>query len=135
MTNPSYEVKRASDFTESPSLSAIVYSKKGGGKTSFAASGGDRTVMIFVGAGISGMKTIQSPWFKENIGTNPFIEEVHEELNSKGMPKDKATLFDQITKKFDWWLENRIDDWDTMVLDDIANTRKAAMYKGFEVSN
>ena len=128
------EVKRASDFTESPSLSAIVYSKKGGGKTSFAASGGDRTVMIFVGAGISGMKTIQSPWFKENIGTNPFIEEVHEELNSKGMPKEKATLFDQITKKFDWWLENRIDDWDTMVLDDIANTRKAAMYKGFEIN-
>ena len=133
MTNPSYEVKRVSDLADTPNLSAIVYSKKGGGKTSFAASGGDRTVFIFVGAGISGMKTLQSPWFKKEIGTNPFVEEVHEELNEKRMPK-KATLFDQITRKFDWWLENRIDDWDTMVLDDIANTRKAAMFKGFEIN-
>ena len=127
------EAKRVSDLTDISTLSAIVYSKKGGGKTSFAASGGDRTVFIFVGAGISGMKTLQSPWFKEKIGTNPFAEEIHEELDRNRMPK-KATLFDQITRKFDWWLENRIDDWDTMVLDDIANTRKAAMFKGFEIN-
>ncbi|KKL61072.1 hypothetical protein LCGC14_2198990 [marine sediment metagenome] len=133
MTNPSYETKRVSDLTDTPILSGIVYGQKGCGKTSFAASGGDRTVFIFVGAGITGMKTLQSPWFKKEIGTNPFVEEIHEELNEKRMPK-KVTLFDQITRKFDWWLENRIDDWDTMVLDDIANTRKAAMYKGFEIN-
>ena len=133
MTNPSYETKRVSDLTDTPTLSGIIYSKKGCGKTSLAASGGDRTVFIFVGAGITGMKTLQSPWFKEKVGTNPFVDEVHEELNEKRMPK-KATLLDQITKKFDWWLENRIDDWDTMVLDDIANTRKAAMFKGFEIN-
>ncbi len=127
------EVKRVSDLVESPNLSALIYSQKGGGKTSFAATAGDRTVFVFVGAGISGMKTLQSPWFKEKIGTNPFVEEIHEELDSKRMPK-KATLFNQITKKFDWWLDNRIDDWDTMVLDDIANTRKAAMFKGFEIN-
>jgi len=133
MTNPSYEVKRVSDLTDTPNLSAVVYGQKGCGKTSFAASGGDRTVFVFVGAGISGMKTLQSPWFKKEIGTNPFVEEIHEELDKKRMPI-KVTLFDQITRKFDWWLENRIDDWDTMVLDDIANTRKAAMFKGFEIN-
>lgn len=137
MTNPMHvrpiEAKRISDLTDISTLSAIIYSLKGGGKTSFAATAGDRTVFVFVGAGISGAKTLKSPWFKKEIGTNPFVEEIHEELDLKRMPK-RATLFDQITKKFDWWLDNRIDDWDTMVLDDIANTRKAAMFKGFEIN-
>lgn len=114
-------------------LSAIIYGKKGCGKTSLAASGGDRTVFIFVGAGISGSKTLRSDWFKKKFGTNPFTVELHEELDSKRMPK-KATLFNQITYAIDWWLENRIDDWDTVVIDDMANTRKAAMFKGFEIN-
>ena len=133
MTSPPFEVKRASDLKESPNLSALIYSKKGGGKTTLAASGGDRTVFIFAGAGISGAKTLQSPWFKEKVGTNPFIVELHEELNEKRLPK-KATLLDQITHAIDWWLKNRLDDWDTMVVDDAANTRKAAMFKGFEIN-
>ncbi|KKN09062.1 hypothetical protein LCGC14_1050490 [marine sediment metagenome] len=133
MTNPSYEGKRALDLPDTATLSAIVYGKKGCGKTSLAASGGDRTVFIYAGAAISGAKTIRSPWFKDKFGTNPFIVELHEDLNEKRMPK-KATLFDQVTKAMDWWLENRIDDWDTMVIDDAANTRKAAMFKGFEIN-
>jgi len=133
MTNPSYEGKKASDLPDTATLSAIVYGKKGCGKTSFAASGGDRTVMIYPGAGISGAKTLRSPWFKKEIRTDPFVVELHEDLNEKRMPK-KATLFDQITRAIDWWLKNRIDDWDTMVIDDVANTRKAAMFKGFEIN-
>ena len=133
MTNPSYEGKRALDLPDTATLSAIVYGKKGCGKTSLAASGGDRTVFIYAGAAISGAKTIRSPWFKDKFGTNPFIVELHEDLNEKRMPK-KATLFDQVTKAMDWWLENRIDDWDTMVIDDAANTRKAAMFKEFEIN-
>lgn len=128
-----FEVKRALDLPDTATLSAIVYGKKGCGKTSFAASGGDRTVFIYPGAGISGAKTLRSPWFKEEIGTNPFVVELHEDLNEKRMPK-KATLFDQITRAIDWWLKNRIDDWDTMVIDDVANTRRAAMFKGFEIN-
>jgi len=128
-----FEVKRALDLPDTTSLSAIVYGKKGCGKTSLAASGGDRTVMIYPGSGISGAKTIRSPWFKKEIGTNPFVVELHEDLNENRMPK-KATLFDQITRAIDWWLENRIDDWDTMVVDDVSNTRKAAMFKGFEIN-
>ena len=128
MTSPT----RISDLTAIPTLSAMIYGQKGCGKTAFAATAGDRTVFVFVGAGISGAKTLKSPWFKDKFGTNPFVEEIHEELDEKRMPK-KATLFDQITRKFDWWLE-RSDDWDTMVLDDIANTRKAAMFKGFEIN-
>ena len=49
MTNPSYEVKRVSDLADTPNLSAIVYSKKGGGKTGIGKSSkkkGGRTVNI-----------------------------------------------------------------------------------------
>lgn len=128
------EIRRISDITESPSLSAMIYGEKGCGKTSFAATAGDRTVFTFVGAGVSGRKTLKSSWFKEKIGTDPFIEELHEKFNSKGMP-EKVTLLNQITKTFDRWLEpDRINEWDTMVLDDIANTRKATMWRGFEIN-
>ena len=127
------EAKRVSDLVDIPTLSAMIYGQKGCGKTAFAATAGDRTVFVFVGSGISGVKTLKSPWFKDTFGTNPFIEEIHEVLDEKRMPV-RATLFDQITRKVDWWLDNRIDDWDTMVLDDIANTRKAAMFKGFEIN-
>ncbi len=132
-SDPGFEVRRALDLPDTTTLSAIVYGKKGCGKTTLAASGGDRTVMIYPGAGISGAKTIRSPWFKKEIRTNPFVVELHEELNEKRLPKE-VTLFDQITKAIDWWLENRIDDWDTMVIDDVANTRKAAMFKGFAIN-
>ncbi len=132
-SDPGFEVRRALDLPDTTTLSAIVYGQKGCGKTTLAASGGDRTVMIFPGAGISGVRTIRSPWFKQKFGTNPLTVELHEELNEKRLPK-KATLFDQITRAIDWWLENRIDDWDTMVIDDITNTRKAAMFKGFEIN-
>ncbi|KKL05009.1 hypothetical protein LCGC14_2610360 [marine sediment metagenome] len=127
------EVKRVSDLTDISTLGAMIYGQKGCGKTSFAATAGDRTVFVFVGAGITGVKTLKSPWFKEKFGTNPFVDEIHEKLDGKRMPV-KATLFDQITKRFDWWLENRSDDWDTIVLDDITNTRKATMFKAFEIN-
>jgi len=130
---PPFEIRKVSDIPVGTNLSAILYGKKGCGKTTFAASAGDRTVFMYTGAGISGAKTLMSPWFKEKFGTNPFIVELHEELDSNRMPK-KATLLDQLTKGIDWWLENRIDDWDTMVIDDAANTRKAAMFKGFEIN-
>jgi len=68
-----------------------------------------------------------------DINMIQFLEQFMEDLNEKRMPK-KATLFDQICKAIDWWLENRIDDWDTMVIDDVSNSRKAAMFKGFEIN-
>ena len=106
-SDPPFEVRRALDLPDTTTLSAIVYGKKGCGKTTLAASGGDRTVMIYPGAGISGAKTIRSPWFREKIRTNPFVVELHEELNEKRLPK-KVTLFDQITRAIDWWFRKRI---------------------------
>jgi hypothetical protein len=125
--------KRMSDMMADPVLSALVYGQKGCGKTWFAGTAGDRNLFITVGNSISGLKTLKSPLFKEKVGADPFVVELHEELNAQRMPI-KATLLDQVCKTIDDWLEKRHDDFDTVTIDDATNTRRAAMFKGFEIN-
>lgn len=114
-------------------LSALVYGEKGCGKTWFAGTAGDRNLFITVGNSLSGLKTLKSPMFREKVGADPFVIELHEELNEKRMPV-KATLLDQVTIVIDEWLEKRFDDFDTVTVDDATNMRRAAMFKGFEIN-
>lgn len=124
---------KASQLIVDPNLSALVYGAKGCGKTWFAGTAGDRNLFITVGNSISGLKTLRSPLFKEKVGADPFVVELHEILNEKRMP-EKATLLDQVCDTIDWWLENRTDEFDTVTIDDATNTRRAAMFKGFEIN-
>lgn len=134
MTTTGAEVaKRMSDLTADPVISALIYGQKGCGKTWFAGTAGDRNLFITVGNSISGLKTLRSPLFKEKVGADPWVVELHEELDEKRMPI-KATLLDQVCVTIDDWLEKRSDDFDTVTIDDATNTRKAAMFKGFEVN-
>ncbi len=126
-------IRRISDLASNICLSAIIYGQKGSGKSWFAATAGDRTVFFTVGSSISGLKTINSPLFQEKVGTNPYFEEIHEVLNKQRTPI-KATVFDNLCRKIDWWIDNKLDDFDTVVIDDVTNTRKAAMFKGFEIN-
>lgn len=125
--------KRMSDLTADPVVSALIYGQKGCGKTWFAGTAGDRNLFITVGNSISGLKTLRSPLFKEKVGANPWVVELHEVLDEKRMPI-KATLLDQVCVTIDEWLEKRSDDFDTVTIDDATNTRRAAMFKGFEVN-
>lgn len=125
--------KLSSMSTVIATLSALVYGAKGCGKTWFAGTAGDRNLFITVGNSITGLKTLRSPLFKEKVGADPFVVELHEELDEKRMPI-KATLLDQVCVTIDEWLEKRPDDFDTVTIDDATNTRRAAMFKGFEVN-
>jgi len=125
--------KRMSEMMADPTLSALVYGQKGCGKTWFAGTAGDRNLFITVGNSITGLKTLRSPLFREKVGADPWVVELHEELDEKRMPK-KATLLDQVCVTIDEWLEKRPDDFDTVTIDDATNTRRAAMFKGFEVN-
>jgi hypothetical protein len=114
-------------------LSALVYGKKGCGKTWFAGTAGDRNLFITAGNSVTGVKTLQSPEFQEKVGANPFVVELHEELDENRMPK-KATLMDQVCDTIDWWLANRGDEFDTVTVDDATNVRRAALFKGFAIN-
>ncbi len=124
---------KVSSLTISECLSALIYGAKGCGKTWFAGTAGDRNLFITVGNSITGLKTLRSPAFKDAVGADPWVVELHEELDEERMPV-KATLLDQVCDTIDWWLANRHDDFDTVTIDDATNTRKAAMYKGFEIN-
>ena len=126
-------VRRVSDLELNDCLSAIIYSLKGAGKTWFAGTAGDRTVFFTIGSSITGLKTLRSPLFREKVESNPFVEEIHEKLNKKRVP-EKATAFDNLCRRIDWWTENRLDDFDTVVIDDCTNTKRSALYKGFEIN-
>jgi len=146
MTNPGARIQKAegdialammgskvSSLTISECLSALVYGAKGCGKTWFAGTAGDRNLFITVGNSISGLKTLRSPAFRDAVGADPFVIELHEKLNENRMPI-KATLLDQVCATIDWWLANRDEDFDTVTIDDATNTRRAAMFKGFEIN-
>jgi hypothetical protein len=124
---------RLSDMKKSVCLSALVYGKKGCGKTWFAGTAGDRNLFITAGNSVTGVKTLQSPEFQEKVGANPFVVELHEELDENRMPK-KATLMDQVCDTIDWWLANRGDEFDTVTVDDATNVRRAALFKGFAIN-
>ena len=121
--------KASEIFVDTP-ISAMIYGQKGCGKTWFAGTAGDRNLFITVGNSLSGLKTLRSPLFKEKVGADPWVVELHEELDATRMPK-KATLLDQVCDTIDEWLAERSDDFDTVTVDDATNTRRAALYKGF----
>ncbi len=124
---------RASELLVDPNVSALIYGQKGCGKTWFAGTAGNRNLFITVGNSLSGLKTLRSPLFKEKVGADPWVVELHEELDETRMPI-KATLLDQVALAIDEWLEKRSDDFDTVTVDDATNMRKAAMFKGFEIN-
>lgn len=100
----------------------LLFGAAGRGKTFWAAGVSDRTVIITDGNGIS---TLRSPMFKEKVGTDPMILEISPDKDPLS-----PTAFDQIRNLIDALFADNINDFDTLIIDDIDFTREAAMAKG-----
>lgn len=119
------------DLQPGESVISLVYGASGVGKTPFAGSAGSRVLYIDTG---HGLETLLSPKFRYKYPNhNPYIVQIYEVFDAKGNPSAQA--FDKIGDTIDWWLDNRYDDFDTIVVDEMSAARKMAMYKGLTVSS
>lgn len=113
-------------------LTFLVYGESGTGKTEFAASYGDRTLFIDIGAGT---ETMRSPGFIKRKGKfNGLYINLVENLGKGGF-FEKATMFDEVCDAMDEGLEKYKDDFDLVVIDDVSAFRRGAMNKALEISS
>lgn len=129
-TTPPVQSFNLHDMSPGESVIAMVYGPSGVGKTPFAGSAGSRTLYIDTG---HGLETLLSPKFRTKYPNhNPYIVPIYEVFDKDGVPKAEA--FDKIGDTIDWWIDNRYDDFDTIVIDEMSATRKLGMHKGITIS-
>ena len=105
----------------------FLYGANGTGKTAWAAAAGDRTIVITTRNGIA---TLKSKWWREKYGVDPFIQEMKPD-DSPTAPK----FFDSMRNLIDGFLApDKINEWDTIVLDDLNELRIAARNKAIELN-
>lgn len=123
-------VQNAQDYFKNDPLILLAYGGSGTGKTQFAGSFGDRTLIIDL---TGGLKTLNAPAFTNIYGKfNGLILPIREEND---LSKKPPTVIDRISDAIDWMLDNRGDEFDTIVIDDCANLRVAAMQMAMQVNS
>jgi hypothetical protein len=109
-------------------VTLLLYGNSGTGKTFFVGSAGDRTLII---SPSNGLATLKSKLFKDTFKSNPFIEEIPEEVFSE--LKGGAKSYDLYSDIIERYLDNHKDEIDTIVVDDATAFRRYAMNKALEM--
>lgn len=124
---------RLSELKPGETITALVYGGSKVGKTWFAGTTGSRTLYISTGDGID---TVNSPLFKEkNPGFDPIVVDIREKLGITGIPlAGIAEAFDAMCDAIDYALVHFLDQFDTIVVDELSATRRHALFKGLELS-
>ncbi len=105
----------------------MLYGAAGTGKTFWAAGAGDDWIVL---TDRNGIITLKSKLFKDKVGTDPFIVELHPD-DSPTMPK----MFDTLRNQIDGLLAPATkNDWSGIIIDDINSTRIAARNKAIELN-
>lgn len=115
------ELHKLSERTKVEGTCMLLFGAAGRGKT-FWASGADRAIIITDGNGIS---TLRSPDFKRLVNTDPVLIEISPDKDPL-----RPTAFDQTRNLIDELFTNNLNDFDTLILDDVDFIREAAMAKG-----
>ncbi len=117
---------RLSDHKTDEAVTALIYGASGSGKTFLAGTVGNDALIVTPS---NGAATLKSPLFRQLVGTNPYLEIVHEEP----MP-EKATGFDLVSDIVDRYLKEKRNEIKTIVVEDSTNLRRMAMNKGLELN-
>lgn len=115
---------KLSTIPKGEAVSVLNYGNAKTGKTFFAGTAGDRSLFISNGDGHS---TLQSKFFKDKIGTDPFIEIVGTDDIVKG-----ATAFRKIAELIEQNVKNT--EIDTIIVDDASRHVQASMLMAMEIN-
>lgn len=123
------EIQSAQEFFKDDPILMLLYGGSGTGKTHFAGTFGDRTLIINLTGGI---KTLNAPKFTEIYGKfNGIVATITE---GNDLSKQAPTVINQINDTIDEMLMKHGDDFDTIVIDDCANLRVAAMNLALQIN-
>jgi hypothetical protein len=130
MTKTKYTppIVSASEYKPSESITALIYGPTKSGKTFFAGSfNSPRTVYINIGAGIA---TLYSPLAIEQYGKPEFqLINIIEDFEN---PK----MYMEVSETLNYFFEpDRLDTFDTIIIDDASAMNYAAMNQGMTVSD
>lgn len=119
---------RLDELPKGNSVILLIYGAAGQGKSDFLGTTGDRTV-VFVAEGRLGQWKTDD--FKKRRGNwNPFTEIITEELQ----PFGGAKALDELTKRVNYYFDNKLDEFDTICLDGATAFRRFAFNKGLDLS-
>ncbi len=111
---------KLSELQLTESLIILLYGPPGFGKTDFAGSAGSRNVII---TDLNGMVTLKNPSFKKRFPeSDPFVEVIKADVDPA-----KAEAYDMMVKRINYWFEARLNDFDTITIDDVDFLRASAM--------
>jgi hypothetical protein len=120
-------LKRISEDKHIEGTCMMLYGAAGTGKTFWSAGAGDDWIVM---TDRNGIITLKSKLFKDKVGTDPFIVELHPD-DTPTMPK----MFDALRNQIDSLLAPATkNDWSGIVIDDINSTRIAARNKAIELN-
>lgn len=123
-------IQSLSELSNDDPLLLLLYGGSGTGKTYFAGTFGDRTLIINL---THGLRTLSSPKFTNIYGkVNPIVATI---VESNDLSKQAPTVIDQVNDTIDQLLSTRSEDFDTIVIDDCANLRVAALNLALQVNH
>jgi len=119
-------ITRLNDIPKGESICILLYGGGGTGKTWFCGTAGDRTLIINISLGIL---TLQSPLFRQKVGSNPIIHTITEDL----IP-DEPRGFDAVKDALNYYTKNYPNEFDVIVIDDVTELRRLAMNKALQMN-
>jgi hypothetical protein len=120
-------LKRVSEDERIEGTTQLVYGPAGTGKTFYAGSAGDDWILM---SDRNGVATVKSKLFKDKVGTDPFLVEIHPD-ESPTLP----ALFDSLRNQIDGFLAPaEKNNWRGIILDDINTVRIGARNKAIQLN-
>jgi hypothetical protein len=118
---------RLSQLNLTNAITLLIYGAPGIGKTHVLGSAGSRTLIL---TDLNGMATLQNPVFQAQYpGCDPHVEVIKGDEDPS-----KSTAYDQMTNIINNYFEHKLDEFDTVAIDDVDFLRASAMNKAVTIN-
>ena len=110
------------------SIILLAYAAPGIGKTFLSGSAGSRNVII---TDLNGIVTLKNPVFRKQFpNVDPFVEVIKSDEDPS-----QAKAYDMMSTRINHWFEERLNDFDTITIDDVDFLRSSAMNRAVSINS